>query len=76
MIAGRNYWDVGKVFPEKVFPESFAGAVGFLVVFLLAFGIVSLIGRFLDGIFKQIHFGVIDLFVSITIGILKGLTLG
>jgi len=76
VIAGRNYWDVGKVFPEKVFPESFAGAVGFVVVFLLAFGIVSLIGRFLDGIFKQIHFGVIDRFVSIAIGILKGLTLG
>jgi len=76
VIAGRNYWDVGKVLPEKVFPESFAGTVGFVVVFLLAFGIVSLIGRFLDGIFKQIHFGGIDRFVGIAIGIVKGLTLG
>ena len=76
VIAGRNYWDVGKVFPEKVFPESFAGAVGFVVVFLVVFGIVSLIGRFLDGIFKQIHFSGIDRFVSVGIGILKGLTLG
>jgi uncharacterized membrane protein required for colicin V production len=76
VIAGRNYWDVGKIFPEKVFPESFAGAIGFVAVFLLVFGVVSLIGRFLDGIFKQIHFGGIDRFVSITIGILKGLTLG
>jgi len=74
-IAGRNYWDVGKVFPEKVFPESFAGTVGFVVIFLLVFGIISLLGRFLDGIFKQIHFGGIDRFVSIAVGIVKGLTL-
>jgi len=76
VIAGRNYWDVSKVFPENVFPESFAGTIGFVGVFLLVFGIVSLIGRFLDGIFKQLHFGAIDRFVSIAIGILKGLTLG
>jgi len=76
VIAGRNYLGVTKVLPEKVFPESVSGAVGFIVIFLLVFGVVSLIGRFLDGIFKQIHFGGIDRFVSIVIGILKGFTLG
>lgn len=76
MIAGQHYWDVGKVLPEKVFPESFAGAAGFVVVFLLAFVVISLIGRFLDSIFKYIHFSSIDRFVSKFIGVLKGLTLG
>ena len=76
VIAGRNYWDVGRVFPEKVFPESFAGTLGFVIVFVLVFMIISLIGRFLDGIFKRIHFGGIDRFISIGVGILKGLTLG
>ena len=76
VIAGRYYWDIGGVFPEKVFPESFSGTAGFVIIFLLAFGALSFILRLFDGVFKILHFGGIDRIVSITIGILKGLVLG
>lgn len=76
-MASVYYLDVAAVFPEKVFPESFAGAAAFSAVFLAAFGTVSLFGRlFLDGIFERLHFRGIDRFVSIFIGLLKGFTLG
>jgi uncharacterized membrane protein required for colicin V production len=75
-VAGMYYLNVAAVFPEKVFPESFAGAAGFSTVFLVVFGAISLFGRFfLDGIFKRLHFGGIDRFVSIFVGLLKGFTL-
>ena len=75
-VAGRYYLNVAAVFPEKVFPESFAGAAGFFTVFLVVFGAISLFGRLFDGIFKRLHFGGIDRFVSVFIGLLKGFTLG
>jgi uncharacterized membrane protein required for colicin V production len=76
MVAAASYADIAKVFPEKVFPASFAGTAGFGTSFLLAFGMISLVGKFLDGAFKRMHFGGIDRVVSIVVGILKGFTLG
>ena len=76
VLASMFYHGVAAVFPEKVFPESFAGAGGFVVVFLVVFSMVSLAGRCFDGIFKRLHFGGIDRIVSILIGLLKGFTLG
>jgi len=75
-IAGRYYWNVGGVLPEKVFPESFAGTVGFIIVFLLVFIILAFIGRWFDSIFNLIHFGGVDRIVSIIFGIIKGWVLG
>ena len=75
VIAGRFYGGVADVFPERVFPESFAGTFGFVVVYGVALGLLSFLGRFFDGIFKQIHFGAIDRFVSIIIGVIKGFVL-
>lgn len=74
--AGMFYGSVAAVFPEKVFPESFGGAVGFSTVFLAAFGVLSLIGRLMDDLFKRLHFGGIDRTISIVIGLLKGVALG
>jgi len=76
VIAGRFYPGVASVFPEKVFPETFANASGLVVVFLLAFGVISLAGRFFDGLFKRLHFGGVDRIISIIIGVLKGFALG
>jgi len=77
VVAGRFHHNVAAVFPEKVFPESFAGAAGFYVIFLLAFGVLSFGGRTLDDIFfKRVHFGGIDRGMSIILGVLKGFILG
>ncbi|MCX8012358.1 MAG: CvpA family protein [Desulfobacterota bacterium] len=74
-ISGRYYWNIGGVLPEKVFPESFAGTVGFVIIFLLVFIFLTFIGRFFDTIFNLIHFGSVDRIVSIAFGIIKGLVL-
>lgn len=76
LVAAHIYTDVARVFPEKVFPASFAGTAGFAVMFLIVFGAVALLGKFLDGVFKQMHFGGIDHYVSLLVGVLKGVTLG
>lgn len=76
LVAANTYADVAKVFPEKVFPASFAGTAGFAVMFLVVFAAISLLGKFLDGVFKQMHFGGIDHYVSVLVGLLKGVTLG
>lgn len=76
VVAGMSYPGVAEVLPDKVFPEEFANATGLVVVFLLAFGIVSLVGRFFDGLFKRLHFGGVDRVISIIVGVLKGFTLG
>jgi len=76
VVAGRFYPGVAAVLPTKVFPASFANAVGLVVIFLLAFGAISLGGRFFDGLFKRLHFGGVDRVISIIIGVLKGFALG
>ena len=74
-LAGMFYGSIATVIPDKVFPESFAGAMGFTTVFLLTFGLISLAGRTLDDVFKRLHLGGIDRISSIILGILKGFTL-
>lgn len=76
MVASNTYGNIAKVLPEKVFPQSFAGTAGFVVVFLLVFGLISFVGRFLDEIFKRISFGRVDGILSRIVGIIKGVTLG
>ena len=74
-IAGRFYPGIAAVFPEKVFPVSFSGASAFVVLFIAAFGSISLVGKLLDDLFKRLHFGGIDRTVSILLGVLKGFVL-
>ena len=76
IMTGNSYDAVSSIFPPKVFPDSFAGAFGFLVTFLIIFGLLSLAGRLFDDFFKRVSFGVADAFIAKGIGILKGLLLG
>ena len=76
VVAGMSYPGVSAALPDKVFPEEFANATGLVVVFVLAFGIISLLLRFFDGLFKRLHFGGIDRLINIVLGVLKGFTLG
>ena len=76
VLAGMFYPGFAEALPDKVFPETFAKASGLVLVFLLAFGSISLVGRFLDDLFKRLHFGGVDRSISIIIGVLKGFTLG
>jgi hypothetical protein len=62
--------------PPKVFPSSFAGAFGFLVTFLVVFGLLSLVGRLFDDFFKRVSFGQVDAIVNRGLGIAKGIMLG
>ncbi|HNU71810.1 MAG TPA: CvpA family protein [Thermodesulfobacteriota bacterium] len=75
-LTGRSYEEVSAVFPEKVFPPSFAGAFSFLIAFLAIFGVLSLLGRLLEDLFKRLSFGAIDSFVTRGLGVLKGIVLG
>jgi membrane protein required for colicin V production len=75
VTANRFYHGIAAAFPKKVFPESFSEASGWVVLFLLIFGAISMIGKFLDDLFKRLHFGGIDRFVSIFLGLLKGVFL-
>ena len=54
VVAGMSYPGVAGGFPDKVFPEEFANATGLVVVFLLAFGLFSLVGRLFDGDRKSV----------------------
>lgn len=76
IMTGNSYDGVSSIFPPKVFPDSFAGAFGFLVTFLVIFGLLSLAGRLLDDFFKRVSFGVVDAIVAKGVGILKGVVLG
>ena len=76
VVAGMFYPGIAETLPDKVFPETFASATGLVVIFLLAFGSISLVGRFFDDLFKRLHFGGVDRSISIIVGVLKGFTLG
>ena len=39
MMTGNSYEAISSIFPPKVFPDSFAGAFGFLLTFLAIFGL-------------------------------------
>jgi membrane protein required for colicin V production len=75
VAASRFYHGIAAGFPKKVFPESFSDASAWVILFLLIFGGVSLVGKFLDDLFKRLHFGGIDRVVSIFLGLFKGLFL-
>lgn len=76
IFAGRSYGEIASIFPEQVFPESFAGSFSFFIIFLAAFGIISLVGRLFENLFNRISFGIIDSFVNKGLGLLKGFMLG
>ena len=76
IMTGNSYEAVSSVMPPKVFPDSFAGAFGFMVTFLVIFGLLSLTGRLFDDFFKRVSFGVVDAVVTKGVGLLKGVVLG
>jgi len=76
VLTGNSYEAVSSIFPPKVFPESFAGAFGFLLTFLVIFGFISLAARLFDDFFKRVSFGPVDSYVTRGFGILKGVVLG
>ena len=75
-MAARGYEGVASVFPEKVFPPGFAGAVSFFLVFLVILGGISLAGRIMEDFFKRLSFGTADAFINRGLGVVKGFMLG